>query len=416
MATLALVVFGLLIFTALAQAGMVYRVARVFAMREPAVPKGEPLPKVGVVLSLRGRDAYLVDCLRGLLNQDYPDYTVQIVVDSETDPAWQVVERVVRDCGATHVRISALKFPRPTCSLKCSSLIQAVAELDESHAVVAFIDADVTPHRTWLRELVAPLDDPGVGATTGNRWYMPGPGARLLGTASRCTWGAGALVQMFCFDIPWGGSMAMRMTTIRQANLAEKWAKSFNDDLLIGSLVREIGLTLKLVPSLMMVNREECTLGGFHSWCARQLLHIRFYHRQWTALAGFGVFMSLLFPLAAATIVAGALMSHAAVVAWSAAGMLGYFTIMTALYFWVEECVLRVVAARHEPTHRLGVRSFWAVPLTQFVQGLSLFSAMFTRKVQWRGVTYRINGPWDVELLEYRPYHAVANAVETASI
>src|SRR5262249_11860805 len=157
---------------------------------------------------------------------------------------------------------------RSTCSLKCSALVQAVSELDQDHEVVAFIDADVIPHRTWLRELVAPLDQPGVGATTGNRWYAPG--RRLWGSATRSAWSAAAIVQLYLFDIAWGGSMAIRTSTIRQARLIDRWAVSFNDDLLVGDVVREARLKLTFVPSLLMVNREEVALPNFRNWVTRQ--------------------------------------------------------------------------------------------------------------------------------------------------
>ena len=142
----------------------------------PAPVADSKLPKAGVVISLRGADAGLQNCLRGLLDQDYPDYNVEIVVDSERDPAWQIAQAAIREAAVRKTRGErakgrALVFRQPTCSLKCSALIQAVGEFDESHAVIAFCDADVVPHCTWLRELVGPLLDPAVGATTGNRWY-----------------------------------------------------------------------------------------------------------------------------------------------------------------------------------------------------------------------------------------------------
>jgi hypothetical protein len=34
----------------------------------------------------------------------------------------------------------------------------------------------------------------------------------------------------------------------------------------------------------------------------------------------------------------------------------------------------------------------------------ALLAAMRMRTVDWRGVAYEIRGPWDVRMLEYRPY------------
>ena len=71
------------------------------------------------------------------------------------------------------MEVRILRERRETCSLKCSSIVQAVSELDNSYRVVAFVDADAVVHPDWLRQLVSPLSAPRVGATTGNRWYLP---------------------------------------------------------------------------------------------------------------------------------------------------------------------------------------------------------------------------------------------------
>src|ERR1043165_3087246 len=50
-------------------------------------------PRACVILCLRGTDPFLKDCLTGLLHQDYPAYRARIIIDSETDPAWDVVHQ-----------------------------------------------------------------------------------------------------------------------------------------------------------------------------------------------------------------------------------------------------------------------------------------------------------------------------------
>lgn len=410
MLTAACVMFVVLISFGVMQAGMALRMLIELRSKSPQPVPVSALPRAGVVLSLRGHDAYLTECLQGLVDQDYPDYTVQVIVDAEDDPAWLEVERVVRESGATHVRVSPLAFRRSTCSLKCSSLIQGVTELDADHEVIAFIDADVIPHRTWLQELVTPLLQPGIGATTGNRWYAPGH--RLWGSATRCAWSAAAIVQMYLFDIVWGGSMAIKTSTIRQTRLIERWALSFNDDLLVGHAVRESGLKLKFVPSLVMVNREECAVHSFRNWVTRQLVHTRFYHPHWPAVATFGMIITVMMPLALLFSAGALLLGDMASAAWAGGGLVGYLGIMIGLYFGMEWGVRGVVRKRGEPFERMTFSSLWAVPLAHGMYGAATVSAMFQRTVHWRGVTYRIHGPWKVEMLDYRPFKAAIGAQE----
>ena len=68
---------------------------------KPSVPlPDEQCPKAVVILPLRGDDPTLRDCIEGLLSQDYPDYAIRVVIDHRDDPAWSVVEEVVKGRGA----------------------------------------------------------------------------------------------------------------------------------------------------------------------------------------------------------------------------------------------------------------------------------------------------------------------------
>ncbi len=111
----------------------------------------DKLPKTAIVLCLRGADPFLPNCLRALLNQNYPHYDLKLIVDRQEDPAWKIANDTIQELGATNVQISPLWFIRKSCSLKCSSLVQAVSELDNSYQVVALVDADTVVHPNWLR-------------------------------------------------------------------------------------------------------------------------------------------------------------------------------------------------------------------------------------------------------------------------
>src|SRR5271169_5207215 len=85
-------------------------------------PYSEPhrLPEVAVILPLRGADPSLEACLSGLLAQDYPAYTVYIVVDSTEDPAQAVVTSVLARGHKLQagVHIDVCKERNERCGLK----------------------------------------------------------------------------------------------------------------------------------------------------------------------------------------------------------------------------------------------------------------------------------------------------------
>jgi hypothetical protein len=384
--------------------------------RRPCLPD-DACPSVAVVLCLRGPDPFLRDTLRALLDQDYPAYDVHLVVDHEDDPARRTAEEVVRASGATSVILETLRERRMTCGLKCSSLIQAVSRVLDTHEVVALIDADVVPHRTWLRELVAPLADPAVGAATGNRWYMPaGPS---LGSLVRHLWNVPAVGQMVCYGIPWGGSLAVRTAAVRAADLLRQWEKGLCEDVPLYSALRGCGLRVAFVPSLLMVNRETTGLGGFLRWVRRQLLLARLYHPHWGLVLLHAAAVTLVPAALLATLPAALLLGDGAA-AWAGAG-LGVHVAGSALVLaCLEMAVRRLVRGRGEPAGWLTPRALATLPAAlvalHAVYAAAVVGAVRLRTVEWRGVSYRVDGPWQVRLLGYRPYRDEARADELASL
>ncbi len=138
--------------------------------REPAA-NTDDLPKAAVILVLRGPDPRLRDTLRALLAQDYSDFLIQVVVDSDQDPVFNEVLEAQATSG--RIQVTVLQNPRNNCSLKCSSLIQAINDLPPGVEIMAFIDGDVVPYSSWLSELVGPIVAGKADVTGGNRWYLP---------------------------------------------------------------------------------------------------------------------------------------------------------------------------------------------------------------------------------------------------
>ncbi|MBW4611380.1 MAG: glycosyltransferase family 2 protein [Hassallia sp. WJT32-NPBG1] len=364
----------------------------------------DQLPKTAVILCLRGVDPFLSNCLRSLLNQNYPQYDLKLVVDSYDDAAWKIATDISEQ-AATNVQISPLKMVRHNCSLKCSSLVQAISELDDSYKVVALIDADTVPHPNWLRELVTPLTHPKVGATTGNRWYVPT--GKYWGSMVRYQGNISTVVQMFLFRIPWGGNLALKTEIFRETALLDKWGQALNEDKLLCKVLKKQGMQVKFVPSLIL-NREECDLPSLLTSLERQLLSSRLYHPLWSTVIG-DVISSILFPTLAILLGLVALLSGQ----WDVAALsLGNFAIYTIgllfLMLGFEVGVQQAIRFQEKTTTKLSavtlMKMLIAIPLTQWVYGLAFLSSLRTPTVNWRGVSYEVKGPWDVRLVKYHPY------------
>ncbi len=365
------------------------------------------LPKTAVILCLRGVDPFLANCLKALLEQDYPQYDLKIVVDSQEDPAWQVASDTVAECNATNVQISPLKIASTVCSLKCSSLIQAVSELDSSYKVVALVDADAVVHSSWLRELVTPLMHPKVGATTGNRWYLAQ--GSYWGTLIRYIWNVSAVIQMYLYGICWGGTLAIKTQVIHETGMLERWARGLSEDTMLKGILAEYDLKVKFVPSLLIFNREECTLANLMNWMKRQLLISRLYHSQWWLVVVEAVFSTLLPNLIFVLVFVNILLAK-----WDVSLIL-----FTCYSLYIFSLVLITTAVEIEVRKVINYRwlmpniSFTTlikklieIPLTHWFYGYTLVSSMWMSKVYWRKIVYRIKSPFNIQLTKYHPYQS----------
>lgn len=366
----------------------------------------DELPSTSIILCLRGADPFLPKCLSALLNQNYPNYDLQIVVDSYEDPAWKMVSQIVKQGTVKQVKINSLVVPRSTCSLKCSALVQAVSNLDKNCEVVALVDADTIVHANWLRELVTPLTNPEVGATTGNRWYLPQ--GKYWGSIVRYVWNVAAVIQMYFYRIPWGGSLAIKTEVFRKSELLNKWEQAFNEDTMLKRILQQQGLKVEFVPSILMVNREESELKSFFGWVKRQLLCSRLYHSSWNAIAIHGILTTVLPSVAIMFLLTTLLNEEWFNSAYLSSGLIIYVITQILCLIILELSVRDIVKQKGEILPSIDIVStlkvFFALPLTQIVYALALTSAMFMRKVEWRGITYQIKGPWDIKLVKYQPY------------
>ena len=369
------------------------------------------LPKTAVILCLRGADPFLPNCLKALLEQDYPQYDLKIVVDSQDDPAWKVARDTVKD--ATNVQISPLKIASTVCSLKCSSLIQAISELDSSYKVVALVDADTVVHPTWLRELVTPLLHPKVGATTGNRWYLSK--GMYWGTLVRYLWNISAVIQMYLYGIPWGGTLAIKTQVIHQSGILEKWARALSEDTMLKDILAEYDLKVKFVPSLLILNREECTLPKLMNWMKRQLLISKLYHSQWWLVIIEAVFSTFLPNLILVLIMVNFLLAKWDIFAILLTCYSIYIFALLLIAIVVETSIREVISSRWlipKITFATLMKTLIGIPLTHWFYGFALVSSIRTSKISWRNIVYCIKSPFNIHLTKYQPYQSDSQKVD----
>lgn len=116
------------------------------------------LPPVSVCVAAYNAEATIRPLLDSLCELEYPTYEVVIVDDGSTDATPDIVaEYTGEDSPVTLIR----QGNRGASAARNRGLQAA------EHDIVAYTDSDTRVDSDWLTHLVAPFDDPDVGATTG---------------------------------------------------------------------------------------------------------------------------------------------------------------------------------------------------------------------------------------------------------
>ena len=379
-----------------------------FVNKKPVVVAEDQQQHVAVIMSVRGCDPTLRNSLTGVLQQDYSSYEVHLVVDHRTDEAWEVVHAIQAESDDRNVLIiHELSSPRETCSLKCHAIVQALESVSEKTKVIALLDADVAVHKTWLRELTAPLVDPSVGGVTGNQWFEPEPGAGI-GSLTRSTWNGGALVPTIFFSNPWAGSFAMRLADVEASELKSIWSRSIVDDGPIQSAINGIGLRIEFAPSLIMINRESCTFSYVNRWVTRMLTWSRLYEKTFFLSVIHAAFSNGVMLANFLVLILAIAQGHALAIGISTSTLLISGLLSTVSYLAARSCVKKSCELRGEtlpsiqPARFVGV--LLMVAIAHLVYGVSCARALVLKQIKWRDISYRVKKHDDVKRLNYHPF------------
>ncbi len=364
--------------------------------------------KAAILVALRGRDPSLGALIDALGKQTYSDYQVHFVVDgfSARQREW-LAETIAQQTNAASFHIHELKDPPPTCGLKCAALSQGLAALKSDCAFVAFVDADVVPHPEWLAELLESLRDPSVGVATGLQWFEPTATDRSLGSWTRALWNAAAIVPSACAANIWAGSMACRYNDLKRGNIGELWKQSIVDDGPLKSAFARMGMRVRVCPQLIMINRESCSFGFAANYMARTLMWSRWYERTfWLAVAAALLAMAIVAGWTAAVV--GALIDgNLLQCAWLVAAALVGSLLSWCGYQVLRGALLRQSAAFAPRTVAVDWSQGWVgivlVPILHLIFPWAVWRAGTAHQILWRGVRYRIDGPFRVKRLDHPP-------------
>jgi len=351
-------------------------------------------PVTALICPCKGTEPGLEENLTALTRFEYPNYEIYFVLATSLDPALKIIERVkAATQRPVHIVIAG---PPEDCGEKVYNLRRAVEQLPEQFEVLVFTDSDVRLSRGWLAKLVAPLQDPALGATTTYRWLIPSRkiGEGGLASAFASAWNATIVTMLgrpretFC----WGGGTAIRRKTFDDVSVLEAWQGAVSDDFAMTSALEKAGKSILFCP--------ECLAATLHPWTAtslleftnRQMLITRVYSpRRWGlgALAHVGYSLTLIFAaVAILTTMAGG-------DPWV---QLALMTLVIPLLAVLKGAVRTIAVIELLPEWKAKLNEWawvWTVlaPLVSFLYTWNFIASLVTRRIRWRGIRYELISP-----------------------
>ncbi|MDX6613821.1 MAG: hypothetical protein QOD75_3007 [Blastocatellia bacterium] len=357
-------------------------------------------PFLSVIAPCRGLEPGLRENLHTLLQQNYPAYEVLFVAGDAGDSAWPLINELSEQSKADP-RIAAHRVvagPALDSGQKVHNLRVAVTHTDQRSEVFVFVDSDARPDSNWLRSLVAPLDDQGVGATTGYRWFVANGG---LAAHLRSVWNASIASALgadghknFC----WGGSTAIRRSTFENLNVSERWRGSVSDDFTLMRTLREAKLPIQFVPDCLVPSFGASTFRELLEFTTRQLKITRVYatHFWRSVLLGSLLFTAVFFG------------GIALMAARAARGLpVGWLLALLAIIFILGAAkgLIRLRAiADVLPEYKVDslaslLAHLFLWPVAALLYLYNALAAAFSRRISWRGITYELKSPTEAVII-----------------
>ena len=349
------------------------------------------LPKVTVIVPCKEVDPEFEENISAVMNQKYDNFSMVFVTGTPNDSAYSSLEKIKLVSRNSNIRLVTAGLARK-CSQKIHNLLRGIEEVEESMEVLVFADSDIRPHTTWLRSLVAPLNDENVGASTGYRWYNPIKGN--IWSALRSIWNMTSANLLFSdeHNFAWGGSMAIRKKTFEELHIAQKWQNGLSDDMILTRAVKDGGYKIKFVPQSIVASIEKTSFNELIEWTSRQMTIVRIYDPRLWKLAAYPQWVFNLIFIFGLILVFKGLINRTAIpfAAWLMLSDLP----LGALINFVRYSSFKIAM----PHYQDQIKPFWWVYVAlhlgaSFVMSLSFINSRRTNRITWHGIHYEMRSP-----------------------
>lgn len=206
-------------------------------------------PAVTILKPVRGLEKNQRDNLRSTCIQDYPEFQVVFSVQDPEDAAIPLLREIQREFGPARVTV-AIEDCRAGTNGKINNMIGGLRHA--RHDVLVISDSDVLLKPDYLKTIVAPLSDPGVGCAC--TLYKAAGAGTWFEKMELLTLNADFMANVlfahisgaskFCL----GASAALRRSTLDQVGGLESLSDYLVEDYEMGRRIGLLGKKIAIVP------------------------------------------------------------------------------------------------------------------------------------------------------------------------
>jgi len=352
-------------------------------------PTGGFQPKVCLIVPCKGKEPHLEENIRAILNQEYHDYETVIVTDTTEDPAVSIAKAAMAQSPASKAQLRTSEA-YVGASGKVAALLTVLKTTHGKFDAYAFADSDSNLPSRWLADLVGPLGDQSVGATTGFRWYFSQGG---FWSHVEAAWNAAGTNLMFNdrYNFPWGGAMAIRSETLDKIGIERLWSKAISDDMTLNLALRKHGFRIVFLPQCTAATFHETKMQNLLEWAIRQTSLTRIFNRGlWNYAAAAYAFFNLTFLIGVASAVLGTFLNPI----WFLPAVLlllpSFFGILRS--YQRSGTFARALPELEHEFHKTRVLDSMASFIVPWIMTYCIIRSAQTHEIVWRGRLYKLTG------------------------
>jgi hypothetical protein len=354
------------------------------------IPKATP--NVAVIVPIKGASEATVAFLHAVRHQGYPNYRIIAAIESEDDPAFDLLQRQAGTPGA-RIEICVAGLAQRS-GQKIHNLLAALSRFEPTDEIVAFTDADTLPQPLWLSRLVAGIVNAGRPAVTGYRWMIPADARLSSAVVAAANASIATLLRVpYVANACWGGTMVMPRATLERIDIRRYWEGAILDDLQMTRALRDHGIMIFSPRQSLLLSPIAMSWPQAFAFARRQYQLVLTHDPDLWLLAALGTAVpAFSFAIATALLFQGSIFALCAV---ALAALLG--DVRTRLR-------QRIVTALWGRELTSGLAGFWTTdrwlrPLWWGFHAICVFSALGSRRIRWAGVDYIVRSPQDIEVI-----------------